>query len=91
MPPMQRPDLSAAMQRINGLVQQAARRHSAVDFVGSWTVLGTPDGQFAPYLVEGGQEVNVREPDGTHIAPGGAQVLSVVVENAMHAELHLVF
>jgi hypothetical protein len=91
MPPMQNPGLSSAMQRINGLVQDAARAHSAVDFVGSWTVLGTPQGQFAPYLVVGGQEVNVREPDGTHIAPGGAQVLSSAVEDAMRAQLHIAF
>jgi lysophospholipase L1-like esterase len=91
MPPMQNPGLSAAMQQINGLVQEVAKKYTAVDFVASWTVLGTPDGQFAPYLVEGGQEVNVREPDGTHIAPGGAQVLSVTVENAMRSALHLVF
>jgi hypothetical protein len=91
MPPMQNAGLSAAMAHINGLVQEAAKKYSAVDFVASWTVLGTPDGQFTPYLVEGGQEVNVREPDGTHIAPGGAQVLSVAVESAMHAQLHVVF
>jgi hypothetical protein len=87
MPPMQDPTLSAAMQRIDGIVQQAAPRHRGVEFLSSWTVLGTPAGQFTPYLVVAGQEVNVREPDGTHITPGGAQVLSGVVEQSIHVHL----
>ncbi len=87
MPPMQDPTLSAAMQRIDGIVRQAAPRHRRVEFLSSWTVLGTPIGQFSPYLVVAGQEVNVREPDGTHITPGGAQVLSSVVEQAIRAHL----
>jgi lysophospholipase L1-like esterase len=89
MPPMQNPGLSAAMARIDGIVAQESRRHSGVDFVDSTTVLGTPTGQFTPYLVVGGQEVNVREPDGTHITPGGAQVLSTVVEQAIRAHLRV--
>ncbi len=89
MPPMQNPGLSADMAHINGIVQAAAHRHPGVDFVSTWTVLGTPEGQFTPYLVVGGQEVNVREPDGTHIAPGGAQLLSTVVENIITAALHV--
>jgi hypothetical protein len=52
-------------------------------------VLGTPTGQFTPYLVVGGDEVNVREPDGTHISPGGAQVLSAVVEAHIRGDLHI--
>jgi len=91
MPPMQSPGLSAAMQRINGLVQEAAAANPNVVYVSSWTVLGTPSGQFTPYLVENGQEVNVREPDGTHITPGGAQVLSLEVEAAMRDDLQVRF
>ncbi len=90
MPPMQDSGLSAAMAHINGIVQAAAARgHPGVDFVSSWTVLGTPQGQFTPYLVVNGQEVNVREPDGTHIAPGGAEVLSTLVEDTMKSALHI--
>jgi uncharacterized protein len=89
MPPMQDAGLSAAMARINGLVQSAASRNPNVDFVASRTVLGTPSGQYAPYLVENGQEVNVREPDGTHIAPGGAQLLAAAVEGAIRTDLHV--
>jgi hypothetical protein len=87
MPPMQDPTLSAAMQRIDGIVRQAVPNHRGVEFLSSWTVLGTPTGQYSPYLVVAGQEVNVREPDGTHITPGGAQVLSSVVEQVIRAHL----
>jgi len=88
MPPMQNPGLSAAMSRIDGIVQTQAGREG-VDFLSSWTVLGTPTGQFTPYLVVGGEEVNVREPDGTHISPGGAQVLSAVAEAHIRSDLHI--
>jgi hypothetical protein len=87
LPPMRDPVLSAAMQRIDGIVQQEAGNYRGVDFLSSWTVLGTPTGQFTPYLVVAGQEVNVREPDGTHITPGGAQVLSTVVESTIRTHL----
>jgi hypothetical protein len=89
MPPMQAPGLSSAIQRINGLVQQAAARNRNVDYVPSWTLIGTASGQFTPYLMEGGREVNVREPDGTHISPGGAQVLSGAVESCITDHLHV--
>ncbi len=89
MPPMQNPGLSVDMDHIDGIVQAAAAKHPGVDFVSTWTVLGTPQGQFTPYLVVNGQEVNVREPDGTHIAPGGAQVLSTVVESTLKSALHI--
>jgi hypothetical protein len=89
MPPMQNPTLSAGMQRIDGIVSQEASKHRNVHYVASWTVLGTATGQFTAYLVEGGQEVNVREPDGTHITPAGAQVLSSVVEGQISTVLHV--
>jgi hypothetical protein len=89
MPPMQDPGLSAAMAHIDGLVQQAAQHNPNVDYVPSATVIGTPAGQYAPYLVVNGQEVNVREPDGTHIAPGGAQLLAQAVEAAITGTLHV--
>jgi uncharacterized protein len=89
MPPMQDPVLSADISRIDGIVRRAASRVRGVEYLASWTVLGTPTGQFTPYLVVGGQEVNVREPDGTHISPGGAQVLSTVVEEAIRTHLHI--
>jgi hypothetical protein len=89
MPPMQDPGRSAAMGRLDGIVSQEAHRHPGVDFLDSSIVIGTPAGQFTPYLVVAGQEVNVREPDGIHITPGGAQVLSAAVEAAVHSQFHI--
>ncbi|MGH9045958.1 MAG: SGNH/GDSL hydrolase family protein, partial [Acidimicrobiales bacterium] len=89
MPPMEKPGLSDDMTNLNGIVRDVAKKHQGIDFVSSWTVLGTPTGQFTPYLVVNGQEVNVREPDGTHIAPGGAQLLATVVESAIRSTLHV--
>jgi len=87
MPPMQNGGLSSNMQTLNGIVQAAAKERPGVQFVDSWNLLGTSGGQYTPYLVVNGQEVNVREPDGTHITPGGAQILSEAVENSLENAL----
>jgi len=87
MPPMQNPGLSVAMQTLDGIVASAAHTHQGVAYVDGWNLLASPTGQFTPYLVVGGREVDVREPDGTHIAPGGAQVLSAAVEDAIRTAL----
>jgi hypothetical protein len=90
MPPMQNPVLSAKMANIDSIVQQQAAKHPRVTYLSSWTILGTPQGQFTPYLTTpGGESVNVREPDGTHIAPGGAEILSQAVI-ADFNQLHIV-
>lgn len=88
MPPMQNAALSAKMQSLDAIYQAEAIAAGAT-YVSSWTLLGTPQGQFTPYLVSNGQEVNVREPDGTHIAPGGAEILSQAVISAMRVQLHI--
>lgn len=90
MPPMQNPVLSAKMDNIDAIVQAQAAKHRRVAFVSSATILGTAQGQFTPYLTTpDGEEVNVREPDGTHIAPGGAEILSQAVLAAFPHELHI--
>jgi lysophospholipase L1-like esterase len=89
MPPMQNTGLSSDMQTLNGIVEAAVHAHPGVQYVDSWSLLGTSNGQFTPYLVENGQEVNVREPDGTHIAPGGAQILSQAVESTLETALNV--
>ena len=90
MPPMQDPVLSSKMATIDSIVQQQAAKHPRVTYLSSWTILGTPQGQFTPYLTTpGGESVNVREPDGTHIAPGGAEILSRAVI-AEFSQLHIV-
>ncbi len=88
MPPMQNPQLSAKMQALDTIYQAQAAATGAT-YISSWTVLGTPQGQYTAYLVSGGQEVNVREPDGTHIAPGGAEILSQAVIGTLRDQLHI--
>jgi len=86
LPPMQDPGRSAAMANIDNIDRlQAVKDH--VTFVSSWRLLGTPQGQYTPYIVSGGQEINVRDPDGTHIAPAGAELLSQAVITAMRTDL----
>jgi len=90
MPPMQNPVLSAKMDNIDAIVQAQAAKHRRVAFVSSATILGTAQGQFTPYLTTpDGEEVNVREPDGTHIAPGGAEILSQALLAAFPHDLHI--
>jgi hypothetical protein len=86
-PPMQDPGRNAAMEVLNDLVAFEARRVPGVTFLSSWHLLGGPKGQYTPYLVVNGQEVNVRDPDGTHIAPGGGEVLSQAVVHTLHSSL----
>jgi uncharacterized protein len=87
MPPMQDPGRNAAMQHLNAIDSAAAPTVPGVTFLSSWHLLGGPQGVYTPYLTVNGQEVNVREPDGTHIAPGGGDILAQAVMNQMHTGL----
>lgn len=89
MPPMQDPTLNQKMQNINSIDQAQAAQNPNVDWMPSWNLLGGPQGVFQPYLEENGQEVNVREPDGVHIAPGGGEILSQAVMAQMRTALHI--
>ena len=84
MPPMQDGGLTGAMAHLDGLFESQAAAHPGVTFLSSWTVLGTAQGAYAQYLPDAsGAPVEVREPDGTHVAPGGAQRLSAAAVAAM--------
>jgi uncharacterized protein len=84
MPPMADSGLNGEMQVVNGIFQQQAAVHPGVSYLSSWTVLGTPQGAFTEYLSDAsGAPVAVREPDGTHVSPAGADVLSHSVIAAM--------
>jgi hypothetical protein len=77
MPPMADPVLNAEMQTVNGIDQDQAALHRGVTYFASWPVLGDPQGRYTPFLPNAsGSEVQIREPDGTHIAAAGAQRLS---------------
>jgi lysophospholipase L1-like esterase len=78
MPPMQNAGLSAQMADLNAVVQrQAALAHPAVNFVSTDKSLGTAQGGYTAFVTNAaGQIVNVRTPDGTHLTPGGGQVVA---------------
>jgi hypothetical protein len=78
MPPMQNAGLSAQMSDVNAVVQrQAAAAHPPVTFLAMDKVLGTAQGGYTAFITNAaGQIVNVRAPDGTHLTPGGGQVVA---------------
>jgi lysophospholipase L1-like esterase len=78
MPPMQDSGLNAQMSDVNAVVQhQAVLVHPAVTFVSTDKSLGTAQGGYTAFVTNAaGQIVNVRTPDGTHLTPGGGQVVA---------------
>jgi lysophospholipase L1-like esterase len=78
MPPMQDAGLNAQMSDVNAVVQhQATLAHPAVTFVSTDKSLGTAQGGYTAFVTNAaGQIVNVRTPDGTHLTPGGGQVVA---------------
>ncbi len=78
MPPMQNPGLDAQMSDVNAVVQhQATLAHPPVTFVNTDKSLGTAQGGYTAFVTNAaGQIVNVRTPDGTHLTPGGGQVVA---------------
>jgi len=92
MPPMQNPQLSAEMSDVDAVdQQQAALVHPPVNFLSSWTLLGTAQGAYAPFITNSaGEVVNVRTPDGIHLTPAGGEVLSQLVLNFLRGPLHFV-
>jgi hypothetical protein len=70
--------------------QQAALLRPPVAFLSTWTLLGTAQGKYTPFITNGaGQVVNVRTPDGIHLTPAGGEVLSQTVLNYMRGTLHV--
>jgi len=87
MPPMQDPGLNAQMSDVNAVVQhQATLAHPAVTFVSTDKSLGTAQGGYTAFVTNAaGQIVNVRTPDGTHLTPGGGQVVAQQVIGELQA------
>jgi uncharacterized protein len=90
MPPMQNAALSSKMSDVDAVdQQQAALRKPAVNFISTWTLLGTAQGTYAPFITNAsGQVINVRTPDGIHLTPAGGEVLSQTVLNYLRGTLH---
>jgi len=92
MPPMQNPALSAQMADLNTIVkQQAAAAKPPVTFIDTFKSLGTPMGGYTAFTTNAaGQIVNTRTPDGTHLTPGGGQVVAQqVIAQLVSAGYHL--
>jgi uncharacterized protein len=91
MPPMHSGQLTAEMSDIDAVdQQQAALCLPPVDFISSWTLLGTAKGEYTAFITNGaGQVVNVRTPDGIHLTPAGGEVLAQSVVNYLRGTLHV--
>jgi hypothetical protein len=88
MPPMQNPGLSAQMADLNAVAkQQAAAAKPPVTWIDTFKSLGTPMGGYSAFTTNAaGQIVNTRTPDGTHLTPGGGQVVAQQVIAQLVAE-----
>ncbi len=65
-------------------LHQAQVARPPVTFIGTDKSLGTPQGRYTAFVTNAaGQVVNVRTPDGTHLTPGGGQVVAEQVINEL--------
>jgi len=84
---------NAFVKRVNSIYVAEARLHPGVTFVPSWNLLEGPHGRFTQYLKINGAEVQIRTPDGLHLAPAGGDLLarSLVppMQQAWHVNLHV--
>jgi lysophospholipase L1-like esterase len=85
MPPMQNPALSAQMADLDTIDQQeAAVQKPPAVYLSTDKSLGTAQGGYTAFVTTAsGQVVNVRTPDGTHLTPGGGQVVAQQVINEL--------
>lgn len=90
MPPMADGGRTAAMAHLDSIYQsQAAMFPGVVTYVDPDQFIA-PGGQYTAYLTSNGQQVQVRTPDGIHIAGGGAELLSQAVIGVMRQQLGIV-
>jgi hypothetical protein len=80
LPPMQNPDLNAAMEGQNTIYEHQSARFPGTLYISSTPVLGTSSGlyQFTGADLSG-QPVALRTPDGVHLTPAGAALLAHTV------------
>jgi len=91
MPPMAGAQLDGEMHVVNSVAQsEIAARPVGATYLSSTGVLGDGQGNFTAYLPDAsGAEVNIRTPDGIHLAPGGGRRLSKAVLASMRSALHI--
>ena len=79
-PGPQRPDGRPRQHR----PAQAAAQKPPVDYISTDKSLGTAQGAYTAFITNAaGQVVNVRTPDGTHLTPGGGEVVAQQVINEL--------
>jgi hypothetical protein len=92
MPPMAEPDLNSAMTREDVIYQRETARFPGTLYVSSSAVLGGASGLYeASGVGPSGGQVGLRAPDGVHLTPDGAELLSRAVIEAMDRRWRLAF
>jgi len=94
LPPMGGGNITNAfVKQVNSIYVAEARLHPGVTYFSSWNLLAGPHGKFTEYLKINGSEVQVRYPDGLHLAPAGwdllARALVQPMQQAWHVNLHV--
>ncbi len=91
MPSMADPTLSADMKMIDNIDRAQSILHPGVTYVSSTAVLCGPGGQYEEYLTTpSGTEIEVRTPDGVHLASGGSEIVARRVMAVMRSRLHII-
>jgi lysophospholipase L1-like esterase len=92
-PPMRNPDFAAAMAVVNQAYVDEAAGRPWVTYVDAAALLGGPGGTYAENLPAGpggaGTPVEVRQPDGIHLAPAGGERLAAEVMAVIDAAVDL--
>jgi len=82
---------NADMEQLNAIYQRQASRYPGVTYDSSWKVFENSSGAYAEYLPNAsGSLVEVRDPDGIHLAPpAGEDLLASAVVTAIDRTWHL--
>jgi len=72
LPIMQDPTFGSHMAYLNAIYISQAKRYRGVVFIPTWKLFSNSAGQYAEFLPNAsGTLIEVRDPDGVHIDPGG--------------------
>jgi hypothetical protein len=85
------PAQTARFDQINSVIdQQVQARPGGAAYVDTYSLLAGPNGGYAQYLENlAGQEEDVRQPDGVHLAPAGAAIVARQVLQALNSAYDL--
>jgi uncharacterized protein len=89
LPGMQDPALNSKIAVVNQLQKQAAAAVPGVVYLDSGPVIGGTSSPYSAFIVQDGQNVNVRTPDGIHITPQGGDLLARYVMAQLRARYQI--